>query len=156
MEQPAFQDLIPGNNCFGCGPSNAQGLRIKSYWDEHGAADCRYQPQPHHIAGPWQFINGGIIATLIDCHCICTSIADAYHREGRQIGSVPLIWYMTGSLSVTYHRPAPIATPVELRAEVAEVGPKKTLLTCSVTAAGEECATGEVVAVRLPYEHQET
>ena len=29
----AFQDMLPGNTCFGCGPANERGLRIKSYWD---------------------------------------------------------------------------------------------------------------------------
>ena len=33
MNELAFQDLIPDNHCYGCGPHNAHGLRIKSYWD---------------------------------------------------------------------------------------------------------------------------
>lgn len=28
----AFQDQIPNNHCFGCGPENASGLQIKSHW----------------------------------------------------------------------------------------------------------------------------
>ena len=32
MTAIAFQDLIPDNHCFGCGPKNENGLRIKSYW----------------------------------------------------------------------------------------------------------------------------
>jgi acyl-CoA thioesterase FadM len=39
--------------------------------------------------------------------------------------------------------------PVVLRARVKETSGKKTIVTCSLLAKGEECATGEVVAVRV-------
>lgn len=77
MPPIAFQDQIPDNNCYGCGPGNREGLRIKSFWDGE-AAVCTYRPEHHHSAGPPQFLNGGIIATLIDCHSVCTAIANAY------------------------------------------------------------------------------
>jgi hypothetical protein len=89
MERAAFQDQITDNFCFGCGPTNQQGLRIKSYWDGPNESICTYQPESHQNAGSKQFLNGGIIATLIDCHCICTAIAYAYRDEGREIGSSP-------------------------------------------------------------------
>ena len=47
-----------------------------------------FTPQPFHMAGPTNVLNGGIIGTVIDCHCICTAFADAYRREGfRQVNS---------------------------------------------------------------------
>ena len=150
MAGTAFQDLIPDNSCFGCGRTNQHGLQIKSYWDGPNESVCSFQPHSHHNAGPGQFVNGGIIATLIDCHTICTATADAYRREGREIGTEPAIWYVTGSLSVRYQRPAAIAVPLELRAQLVEVGQKKARLTCSVRSQGEECAQGEVVAIRVP------
>ena len=92
MTKIAFQDLIEDNFCFGCGPINEQGLQIKSYWDGPGVSICTYLPEPFQTAGPRGILNGGIIATLIDCHCVCTAIAYAYEREGREVGSVPEIW----------------------------------------------------------------
>ena len=83
----AFQDLIPDNFCFGCGADNPDGLQIKSYWEGEGSI-CRYTPRPYHAAGPRHLLNGGIIAMLIDCHTICTAVADAYRREGREIDTV--------------------------------------------------------------------
>ncbi len=94
-------------------------------------------------------MNGGIIATVIDCHCICTAIADAYRREEREIGSAPNIWYVTGSLNVTYRRPASITAPVEIRARIDEVGERKTRLSCSLFSDGNECVEASVVAVRV-------
>jgi acyl-coenzyme A thioesterase PaaI-like protein len=148
MSSTAFQDLIPGNGCYGCGPANPHGLRIKSVW-EGDEAVCVYRPEPHQSAGPPQFLNGGIIATLIDCHSVCTAIAHAYRAEGRPIGSAPHIWCVTANLNVTYLRPTPLEVPVTLRARIAEAGPKKTLVRCSLYSNSDECARAEVVAVRV-------
>jgi acyl-coenzyme A thioesterase PaaI-like protein len=149
MASIAFQDQIPDNGCYGCGPANHDGLRIKSYWEGEESV-CIHRPEPHHSAGPPQFLNGGIIATLIDCHSVCTAIANAYRLENRPIGSAPHIWCVTANLNVTYLRPTPLDAPVTLRARVAEAGPKKTLIQCRLYSDSEECAHGEVVAVRVP------
>ena len=150
MERAAFQDQMTDHFCYGCGPKNEQGLRIKSYWDGPDESVCTYQPEPHQTAGPKQFLNGGIIATLIDCHCVCTAVANAYRDERRAIGSSPAIWYVTGSLSVEYLRPTPIEVPVELRARLVKAGERKTVLSCTLSSNGQECAKGEVVAIRVP------
>ncbi len=78
----ALQDAIPHNHCWGCGTLNPRGLRIKSYAEGDGTV-CRFQPSPEHMAGPTHVVNGGIIAAVIDCHCVCTAIADAYRAAGR-------------------------------------------------------------------------
>ena len=101
-----FQDEIPDNHCWGCGSRNPYGLPIKSHWLGEEAV-CSWQPEEHHAAGPKHILNGGIIATLIDFHFICTAIAAAYRAEGREMNSPPPIWYATASLKVSYLRPAP-------------------------------------------------
>lgn len=148
----AFQDGLPWNHCWGCGPANPEGLHLKSRWDEAeaGVAVARFAPRAYQMAGPEHVLNGGIIATLIDCHGICTAVADAYARAGRPIGSEPRIWFATGSLSVTYVRPAPIEAELLVRGRVTEAGERKTVVACTVSSAGEERALGEVVAVRVP------
>jgi acyl-coenzyme A thioesterase PaaI-like protein len=150
VEIQAFQDNIPGNYCWGCGNINEHGLQIKSYWSDDEAV-CTWQPKPYHAAGPTHVLNGGIIATVIDCHSVCTAIAAAYRAEGREIGTEPLIWYVTKSLQVTYLRPTPLDQPITLRARIKETNEKVTILTCSLfeKGKGEECARGEVVAVRV-------
>jgi acyl-CoA thioesterase FadM len=62
----------------------------------------------------------------------------------------PSIWYVTAALQVAYLKPTPIDGPVGLQASVKESTGKKTIVTCSLFARGEECARGEVVAVRVP------
>lgn len=150
MKEPAFQDQIPDNHCYGCGPHNTHGLRIKSYWDGDEAVST-FTPQPFHMAGPVNVLNGGIIGTVIDCHCVCTAFADAYRREGRAIGSDPQLWYATASIKVDYLKPTPIDKSLTLRAKVVEAGPKKTRISCSLYTDGQECARGEVLAIRVAH-----
>ena len=148
--EPSFQSLIPDNFCFGCGADNPDGLQIQSHWSGPDEAICRYMPVPYQAAGPRDFFNGGIIATLIDCHTICTAVANAYRLEKREISSSPLIWFVTASLKVDYRAPTPIDAPVELRATLREVGEKKTFLDCTLSSGDTVCAEGEVLAVRVP------
>jgi len=149
-EQMAFQDMIPNNNCFGCGPYNDKGLRIKSRWVEKDIAECRFTPAQEHSAGPLHTLNGGIIATLIDCHTVCTAIAKAYQMAGRPIGSGDPIWFATGRLTVSYQKPVPLDAEVVLLAAIDEAKEKKITVSCRVMAHGEVCAAGDVVAVRVP------
>jgi acyl-coenzyme A thioesterase PaaI-like protein len=139
MTQRAFQDEVSGNHCWGCGSANDNGLQIKSYWSGDEVV-CTWQPQAHHSAGPGHILNGGIIATVIDCHCGWTAIAAAYREEGREINTEPLIRYATASLNVKYLRPTPLDEAVVLRARVKESIGTKTILMCSLFAKGEECA----------------
>src|SRR5262249_56130998 len=73
----AFQDQIPDNFCYGCGPGNPVGLRIRSIWAGDEAL-CVFQPARYHAAGPRHILNGGIIATLIACHPVRTAISPPY------------------------------------------------------------------------------
>ncbi len=84
-ERTYFQDGLHGNHCYGCGAWNEKGLRIKSYWDGDEAV-CVFEPEPHHAAMPPDVMNGGTIASVIDCHGVCSAIADAYKTEGREVG----------------------------------------------------------------------
>ena len=149
MGNRAFQDLMRGHHCFGCGTLNEKGLQIKSYWSGDESI-CSWQPASHHMAGPKQVLNGGIIATIIDCHCVCTAIANAYQTEAREIGSEPTLLYVTGSLNLKYLQPTPIKNAVSLRARVLAVQDKRTTLSCSLFANQNETVQAEVVAVRVP------
>jgi acyl-coenzyme A thioesterase PaaI-like protein len=150
-EQKAFQELIQENHCFGCGSLNEYGLQIRSYWDGEESV-CNWKPREYHMAGPTHVLNGGIIATLIDCHSICTAIAAAYRNEGREIGSGERIWYATGYLKVSYKRPAPIVEEVTLRARITDITDRKTLVACSIYAEDKECSQAELLAIRVPPE----
>lgn len=150
MASLAFQDqyLDARADCWGCGRNNADGLHVKSYWDGDEAI-ANFTPHAEHT-GHKGILNGGIIATLIDCHCMGLAMANAHRGEGREIGSQPLITYVTASLKVDYLKPTPLTEhPVQLRARVDRVDGRKTYMTCSLLADGIETARGEVLGVRI-------
>ncbi len=101
------------------------------------------------MAGPPQYVNGGIVATLVDCHCISTAIAYLYHAENRAPGSEPGIWCVTGSLQVEYKRPTPIDQPAELTARVTKTDGKRLTVECTLESEGKVRAEGKVIAVRV-------
>ena len=134
-------------DCFGCGPENLKGLQIKSFWDGKQAI-CRWKAEPHHN-GAKGILNGGIIASLIDCHSFWTALAATYHNERRQFGDGKPIKMVTASISVRYIHPIMIDSEVELKAHLAKVGNRSKVVLCSVYADGKECAQGEVTLVHL-------
>ncbi|MCG9681956.1 PaaI family thioesterase [Vibrio sp. Isolate23] len=157
MEQnKAFQEQIPNNHCFGCGSENALGLQIKSYWHGSNESVCTFTPLPHHSAGPLHFLNGGIISTIIDCHCVCTAIAKGYKMQDREIGSGETIWFATGSLDVKFLRPVSINEDVKLIASIIEAKDSKIELQCELFSDGILCCQSHVVAVKVPSEWFQT
>lgn len=146
----AFQDQGSVHHCHGCGAANEKGLRLKSYWDGDEAI-AYWQPEPHHCGGTKENLNGGIIASLIDCHSLNLAIAHAYRSEGRSIGSAPRIGYVTANLNVSYVKPTPIDEPIELRARVTKLEGRKAWVSCALSASGIVRATGEVLGIRVVW-----
>ena len=147
----AFQEYYPEelSYCYGCGVLNEHGLKIKSYWDSDDQQSvCIFEPKPYHIAVPG-FVYGGLIASLIDCHC--TGTASAMAQRFRSIPpDGPHLRFVTASLHVDYLKPTPLGVPLEVRAAVKEMKGRKIVMTASLSAQGIECARGEVVAVQIP------
>jgi len=150
VSRKAFQDFYPDELswCYGCGRLNEHGLRIKSFWDGEESV-AYYTPEPYHIAIPG-YVYGGLIASLIDCHSTGTAAAAVYREEGREIGSEPLLRFVTASLHVDYLRPVRFGLPLEVRGKVKEIKGRKVVMSARVIVEKEICALGEVVAVRLP------
>ena len=62
----------------------------------------------------------------------------------------PPFRFVTASLKVDYLKPTPLGVPLEVRARVKEVKGRKVVMEASLSAQGEVCARGEVVAVQAP------
>ncbi|HZU67113.1 MAG TPA: PaaI family thioesterase [Ktedonobacteraceae bacterium] len=151
MAQQAYQDVFSGSisHCWGCGCNNPHGLQIKSYWAENGEETmCVWQPREYHTAAWPNILSGGIIASIMDCHSLCTAMMFAHRAEGLEWSDDPSIIYITGSLQVTYLKPASVDVPVTLQARVKEERGKKMIVHCSLFSQGEECARAEVTAIR--------
>ena len=138
MENKAIQDKWPelGTYCWGCGRSNENGLQIKSYW-EGDECICIWKGC------------GGIIASILDCHCLNAVASAAYRAEGRDESTKPVIAYATGTLLVKFLKPTPLNKPWTFRARIKEMKERKAIATCSVFVKEKECVKGEIVAVKV-------
>lgn len=146
-----FQDFYPDNyaHCYGCGRLNEKGMHIKSEWEgEEGV--CRYTPDKSKTGGFPDFLYGGIIASLIDCHCAGTAAAAKLKKDGFEIGQKPMPRFVTASLKVDYIRPTPLGKELEIRASIQEIKGRKIMLKATVSASGEITAKGETVMVMIP------
>lgn len=150
MTDTAFQDYYPDDlsYCYGCGRLNEKGLQLKSFWDGDETV-ANFTPRPQHMAIPG-YVYGGLIASLIDCHGTGSAAAAAYRAAGREMGTEPAFRFVTASLKVQYLRPTPLGVPLEVRGRIEEVKGRKVVISATVSANGEVCATGEVVAVQMP------
>jgi len=145
MSEPSLQDrYAPHSICFGCGPANDKGLRIKS----HVVGDeviAEWTPEPHHEAFPGM-LSGGITGTLLDCH----SNWSAAHHLMRKAGLSEPPCTVTADYAVKLRRPTPSSGPVTLRAKVVESLEDRAVVEATLEAGGKICATcrGTFVAVK--------
>jgi acyl-coenzyme A thioesterase PaaI-like protein len=115
---PSIQErLVPRLSCFGCGPANERGLRLRSFPGPDGAV-ASFTPWQEHDNG-LGYLNGGIISTLLDCH---SAAAVLHEADERGWGALPgaALPYVTAGLDVRYLRPAPLTEPVSLLAVVTD------------------------------------
>ena len=150
MNRQAFQDLYPeeSRHCYGCGTLSEHGLKIKSYWDGDETVAI-FEPRAYHT-GVSGYVYGGLIASLIDCHCIGTASAAKHRSENSNQTAETLPRFVTAALHVDYLRPTPLGVPLEIRARAEQIKERKVVVAATLSAEGEICARGNVVAVLMP------
>ena len=141
----SLQDTYaPQNRCFGCGPANPRGLRIKSFVDG-GLIVATFQPEAYQEA--WEgVVNGGIVGCLFDCH---SNWAAAYHLM-KASGGDELPPTVTADFHVKLRRPTPSQGPLIIKAKVVESTDDRATVEASIEAAGVVTSTcrGTFVAVK--------
>ncbi|HEX6886006.1 MAG TPA: PaaI family thioesterase [Planctomycetota bacterium] len=148
MPQSLQDRYAPHNACFGCGPANAKGLRLKSIPagdDPDGEVLCEWRPEKHHEAFEGM-LNGGICGALLDCHSNWTA---AWHLM-RKSGQTTPPCTVTAEFHVKLRKPTPTDGPVTLRARVVESSASKAVVEATLEARGEVTCTcrGVFVAVK--------
>lgn len=141
----ALQDrYAPRNACFGCGPANDKGLRLKTRVEGEEYV-CTWRAEPHHESFPGM-LAGGICGTLLDCH---SNWAAAHHlMQLNGLETPPCT--VTAAYSVQLQAPTPSRAEITLRARIVESSPRKAVVEASLEAGGEVTCTcrGTFVAVK--------
>lgn len=151
MSEPSLQEkYAPNNACFGCGPANPDGLHIRSF-PKGDEVVAEWTPAKKYEAFPG-VLCGGIIGTLLDCHCNWTGAYYLMQRSGDDHAPCTV----TAEYAIKLLRPTPTNAPVQLSAKIVDLGasPARTddrvTVEGTLTAGGKICATcrGVFVAVK--------
>jgi acyl-coenzyme A thioesterase PaaI-like protein len=150
--EAALQDrYAPQNACFGCGPANTRGLRLKSYVTLDGVV-AAFTPEPHHEAFPG-VLNGGIIGALLDCHSNWTA-AHAL-MQARGASSPPCT--VTAEFHVKLRHPTPTDVPLSLLARPVHLSggasPDRCTVDAELSCGGKITATCHGVFVAVNEGH---
>ena len=150
----ALQDrYAPHNRCFGCGPANEKGLRLKSFppgEDDDGSGEvvCDWTPESHHEAFEGM-LNGGICGALLDCHSNWTAAWHLMKRSGTQTPPCTV----TAEFHVKLKKPTPTAVPLRVRARVVESSERKAVVEATLEANGVVTTTCRGVFVAVQEGH---
>jgi acyl-coenzyme A thioesterase PaaI-like protein len=134
----------PRSICFGCGPANVHGLRIRSFPEGEGLVAV-WMPEPQHQAFEGA-VNGGVIGALFDCHCNWTA---ACHLMKTSSADVPPPT-VTADYAVRFKRPTSSSRPLTLRSRVVDAREDRATIEATLESDGVVCATcrGTFVAVK--------
>ena len=134
----------PNGVCFGCGPKNELGLRLKSIPSGDGVV-ADWTPRKEHVAFEG-FGSGGIISVLVDCH---GNWAAAYAlMKAKGLSSPP--GTVTAEYTVKFLKPSPIGKTWHLTAWATKVEGDRAYVSGDLRVDGALTATmnGLFVAVR--------
>lgn len=117
--------------CFGCGPHNALGLKLRF---EKSADEVwtTFVPPPGY-EGPPGILHGGLQATLID-EVAAWTVVGLKARMG-----------FTFSLNVRLSRPVRLGEPVVARGRIIAETERSVTVKASLEQGGRKCVTGQVV-----------
>jgi acyl-coenzyme A thioesterase PaaI-like protein len=147
MEASLQEEFGPETICFGCGPANTQGLRIRSVV-RGDTVVCDWDPSDHHEAFPG-VLNGGIIGTLLDCHMNWTAAWHLMQASGAHKPPVTV----TSEFHVFLKRPTPSKQPLRLVARVVESQPPRAVIESTLESGGKVTAVGKGTFVAVQEGH---
>lgn len=144
MAENLQDKYAPNGVCFGCGPKNRRGLRLKSVL-RGDAVVADWTPQPHHVAFG-NFGNGGIISVLMDCHGNWAATCALMRSKG--LSAPP--GTVTSEYTVRFLRPSPIDKRWRLKARATKIDGDKVNVAGELRVGGVVTATmtGVFIAVR--------
>jgi acyl-coenzyme A thioesterase PaaI-like protein len=138
------EEFAPNNSCFGCGPANQDGLRIRSF-PKGNEVVCDWKPQPFHEAFPG-VLNGGIIGAILDCHSNWTAAWSL--MQSQKLETPPCT--VTADYAIKLLRPTPSSETLHLVATVVEIKDDRATIEAKLFAKDKVCATcrGTFIAVK--------
>jgi len=143
-DAPSIQErYAPRLACFGCGPANEMGLRLRCI-DAGEEVVAEWRASAHHEAYPGM-LNGGIAGTLLDCLSAWTAAVHLMRKLGADVPPCTV----TAEYAVRFLRPMPTSEAIRLAGRAVESTGSRVVVAAELVAGGRVCATcrGAFVAV---------
>lgn len=148
MDKSLQDQFAPNTHCFGCGPKNQKGLRIKSF-AKGDICEAHWRPETHHEAFPGM-LNGGIIGSLLDCHSNWTAAWSIMRQQGLEQPPCTV----TASYNVKLLKPTSSDALIYLKAKPKELlSPNKVIIEAQLYAGEDLTATCEGLFVAVKEGH---
>jgi uncharacterized protein (TIGR00369 family) len=136
------------STCFGCGPANEKGLRIRSFEQADGSVVTRFRARGEHEAFAG-YLNGGIAGTLADCTMNWAATYALMRAKGLD-AAPPTV---TLEYGLRFQRPIPTAGEVTVTARAVELGGDRASVEATIDAGGRTFATARGVFVAVKRGH---
>src|SRR5207245_4733686 len=135
MAKSLQETYAPNNACFGCGPANEKGLHIRSFPNGDEVV-AEFRPEKYQEAFDGM-LSGGIIGTLLDCHCNWTATYLLMKRAGADHPPCTV----TAEYTIKLLRPTRTDNAVSLLAHVVDLSDDRATIEGTLSAGGKVCAT---------------
>jgi uncharacterized protein (TIGR00369 family) len=123
------------NHCFGCGPANEHGLKLKFALDHAAGTSAATVKLARRFEGPPGYAHGGIIATLLD---------EAMGKVNR----IHDVVAMTRNMEVDYLRPCPLGEPLTVTGQFLRRDGRKIFMQAEIhNAAGKLLVQGKGIFI---------
>lgn len=148
---PSLQErYAPQSVCFGCGPANEEGLRIRSFVEPDGeAVVCEWIAMSPHLEAFTGMLNGGIVGALLDCHSNWTAAHHLMLRRGWERPPATV----TSELSVRFLRPTPSTVQLRMEACVVDSTDDRATVEATLSSGDAVTATSRAVFVAVREGH---
>ena len=138
-------------HCWGCGPKNESGLRLKTYPSLDGTSCIsKITPARQYTGGVPANLFGGMIAMIFDCHGTASAAWFAHQNKGLDLREETVIGrFITARLEVDYKSPTPIDEEITVVSRLEELGERKAIVTMEMTVVNQVRAKAKMVAVAV-------
>jgi uncharacterized protein (TIGR00369 family) len=108
MDENGFREIpnLEQNNCFGCGPKNEHGLKMKFFGNDKMVYSNVVIPD--YMIGWKNLVHGGIISTMLD-ECM-----------GRGAMFLLRKFAFTKNMTINYHKPLMTGDVLKIESEIKE------------------------------------
>lgn len=152
----AIQDIYPEEHawCYGCGRLNQEGHQLRTGW-KGDQTITTFTPEEKYSGGIPNYVYGGLIASLFDCHSAGSASLALHYKNGNKIGDgTPPPRFVTAKLNVDYLKPTPQNMQLTVLGTVEEIHPKRLKVNSEMYADDLLCARAEVELVLMPSEFE--